>query len=245
MWARVLGRGGFEPPKALGQLIYSQSRLTASVSARPADFTDNGVMGKRRWILWQGLIAPSMERFIASDSDDGFELNGLILQAHDEVPYVIRYAIRVDQSWRTRVVEVKLDDGGQVLSLSADAAGHWSRDGRRLSELDGCLDVDLEWSPSTNTLPIRRLAPVVGETKTVTGAWVRFPSLEVERLHQSYERLDKTRYRYRSASFTADLTVGDDGLVLRYGGNWQAVATSGELTSAPSIPAGPAAGRDH
>src|SRR5713101_6141370 len=62
MWALVLGRGGFEPPKALGQLIYSQSRLTASVSARPGDFTDNRPMGKRRWILWQGLIAPSMER---------------------------------------------------------------------------------------------------------------------------------------------------------------------------------------
>src|SRR6267143_6597760 len=41
MWALVLGRGGFEPPKALGQLIYIQSRLTASVSARPRDFTDN------------------------------------------------------------------------------------------------------------------------------------------------------------------------------------------------------------
>ena len=61
-----MGRGGFEPPKALGQLIYSQSRLTTSVSARPADFTDNGLMSKRRWILWQGLVTPSMERFIAS-----------------------------------------------------------------------------------------------------------------------------------------------------------------------------------
>jgi len=28
-------------------------------------------MGKRRWILWQGLLTPSMERFIASASDVG------------------------------------------------------------------------------------------------------------------------------------------------------------------------------
>src|SRR6266702_1795679 len=112
MWALVLGRGGFEPPKALGQLIYSQSRLTASVSARPANFTDNGLMFKRRWIVWQGLIAPSMERFIASASEDGFELSGLILQAHGDAPYVVRYMIRVDQSWRTREVQVELEDGG-------------------------------------------------------------------------------------------------------------------------------------
>src|SRR3979411_2559287 len=107
MWALVLGRGGFEPPKALGQLIYSQSRLTASVSARPRDFTDNRAMGTRRWILWQGLITPSMERFIASASNAGVELSGLILEAHVEVPYVARYRIEVDAGWRTRNVEVE------------------------------------------------------------------------------------------------------------------------------------------
>src|SRR5689334_10998397 len=106
MWALVLGRGGFEPPKALGQLIYSQSRLTASVSARPGDFTDNGEMGKRRWVLWQGLIAPSMERFILTAVPGGFELDGLILQAHQDTPYVGRYTIRVDKGWSTREVEV-------------------------------------------------------------------------------------------------------------------------------------------
>src|SRR5438105_9657102 len=102
MWARVLGRGGFEPPKALGQLIYSQSRLTASVSARPADFTDNGQMGKRRWLLWHGLITPSMERFILARSDSGWHLSGLILQANEGAPYVARYTIEVDEHWRTR-----------------------------------------------------------------------------------------------------------------------------------------------
>ncbi len=196
-------------------------------------------MSKRRWILWQGLIAPSIERFIASASDDGFELSGLILQAHQHTPYVVRYAIRVDGNWRTREVQVELEDGGRrILGLSADAAGHWSRDGRPLTDLDGCLDVDLEWSPSTNTLPIRRLALAIGETKAVTAAWIRFPSLEVERLDQSYERLDQHRYRYRSGQFTADLTVGDDSLALQYGANWRGVATSGELTSRTSTPAG-------
>src|SRR5207253_6823151 len=106
MWALVLGRGGFEPPKALGQLIYSQSRLTASVSARPRDFTDNPQrLGTRRWILWQGLITPSMERFIMGTSGDGFEFSGLILQAHEEAPYVVRYRIEVDAGWRTRNLE--------------------------------------------------------------------------------------------------------------------------------------------
>ena len=230
MWALVLGRGGFETPKALGQLIYSQSRLTASVSARPGDFTDNRPMGERRWILWQGLIAPSMERFIAARTETGCQLAGLILQAHQDAPYVVRYSIDLDEAWRTRAAQIEVENDGQHrTSLVADVAGHWSRDGEQLPGLDNCLDVDLEWSPSTNTIPIRRLGLALGESRAVTAAWVRFPSLEVQRLEQSYERVDERRYRYRSGRFTADLAVDEDGMVLEYGVSWKAVATSGEL----------------
>ena len=128
-------------------------------------------MGTRRWVLWQGLIAPSMERFIAARTDRGFELSGLILLAHQDVPYVGRYVVEVDESWRTRRVEVELEDGGQRrLSLTADGDGHWSYDGQRRAEIDNCLDVVLEWSPSTNTLPIRRLAMASGESKKISAA---------------------------------------------------------------------------
>src|ERR1700737_1479587 len=240
MWALVLGRGGFEPPKALGQLIYSQSRLTASVSARPGDFTDNRPMGKRRWILWQGMIAPSMERFVAARTESGFQLSGLILQAHQDAPYVGRYSIEVDEAWRTRAVQVELDnDGRHQIALVTDGAGHWARAGAARGRwrgggeppppLESCLDVDLEWSPSTNTLPIRRLGLKVGETEVVAAAWVRLPSLEVPRLDQSYERTDERRYRYRSGRCTADLAVDEDGMILQYGVSWKAVASSGEL----------------
>jgi hypothetical protein len=187
-------------------------------------------MGKRRWILWQGLIAPSMERFIAARTESGFQLSGLLLEAHQDAPYVVRYSIEVDAGWCTRAVQVEVENDGQHrTSLLTDGAGHWTRDGEPLPHLDNCLDVDLEWSPSTNTLPIRRLGLVIGDMKMVTAAWVRFPSLEVQRLDQSYERVDERRYRYRSGRFTADLAVDEDGVVLQYGVNWKAVATSGEL----------------
>jgi uncharacterized protein len=187
-------------------------------------------MGTRRWILWQGLITPSMERFIVGASNVGFALSGLILQAHQETPYVVRYAIEVDAAWRTRKVEVELEDGGERrLSLTVDGEGNWSGEGQRLGQVAGCIDVDLEWSPSTNTLPIRRLGLATGDTKTVAAAWVRFPSLEVQRIEQSYERLADRRYRYRSGRFTADLAVDEDGMILQYGLNWEAVASSREL----------------
>ncbi len=91
-------------------------------------------------------------------------------------------------------------------------------------DLAGCIDVDLGITPSTNTLPIRRLNLQVGESADVTAAWVRFPELTVEPLAQRYTRLDERRYRYESTTgFSAELEVDELGLVVRYGDIWERV----------------------
>ena len=240
-----MGRGGFEPPKALGQLIYSQSRLTTSVSARPRNFTENSPMGKRRWIMWQGLVTPSLERCILAPLNNGFEINGLILQAHEDEPYVARYRVQVDKGWITRKVEVDLENNERrALSLFRGQTGKWTRDGQPLNGFDDCIDVDLEWSPSTNTLPIRRLRLAIGQTAALAATWIRFPSLDIQRLEQSYERLGEDRYRYRAGRFAADLELDADGLVVEYGVNWKAVATNGERLISASTSGGSAVRTD-
>jgi hypothetical protein len=80
--------------------------------------------------------------------------------------------------------------------------------------------VDLGCSPSTNTLPIRRLRLGVGASHTIQAAWVRFPELTVVKAAQTYTRVDDLTYRYASGDFQAELTVDDDGLVTAYAA-WQ------------------------
>jgi hypothetical protein len=94
--------------------------------------------------------------------------------------------------------------------------------------LHGLTDVDLGITPATNTLPIRRLDPAIGESVAVTAAWVRFPELTVESLPQTYTRLAERRYRYESAggAFVAAIEVDDLGLVIAYEGGWRRVAAS-------------------
>jgi len=70
-------------------------------------------VGKLRWILWQGLIAPSMKSFVAARTENGGQLSGLILQAHQDEPYVVRYSIDVDDAWRTRAVQIEVENDGQ------------------------------------------------------------------------------------------------------------------------------------
>ena len=54
-------------------------------------------------------------------------------------------------------------------------------DGAVTRGLKGCTDVDLECSPATNTLPIRRLRLAVEAREQVQAAWIRFPGLTVEK----------------------------------------------------------------
>ena len=90
--------------------------------------------------------------------------------------------------------------------------------------VQGCVDLDLNFSPSTNLLPIRRLSLEVGQEAEVRAAWLRFPSFKLEPHSQVYRRLDEFTYRYssRGGEFVADLTVNECGLVTTYPGLWEA-----------------------
>jgi hypothetical protein len=79
-------------------------------------------------------------------------------------------------------------------------------------------DVDLYASPLTNTLPLRRLKPAVGDTFTIVAAWVMLPSLAVVASEQTYTVLAPGRVRYQSGTFTADIDVDDEFYVVNYPG---------------------------
>lgn len=141
-------------------------------------------------------------------------------------PWRISYAIDLDAEGRTRAVAVEADGAAPVsVALVADGAGRWLRDGHVVIDSPDALDVDLGFSPSTNTLPIRRLGVAVGESAEIAVAWVLFPSFEVEYGGQIYTRLGERRWRYQSTGFDAELTVDEDGLVESYS-EWESVARS-------------------
>ena len=100
----------------------------------------------------------------------------------------------------------------------------WFVNGKEDRRFRKCHDVDLNASPVTNTLPVKRARLRVGARAELTACWVKFPSLSVAPLKQSYERAGKRLYRYRSASgFSADVEFDSFGLVRKYGDYWVAV----------------------
>lgn len=184
-----------------------------------------------RAVLWHRKDATGAEYCTLSHHDGGWLLQGTVAQAIDGVPGSVTYRVEADSEWRTRRVEVQLRFGGEdrMLELITDGEGIWLANGRRVSGLEGCLDVDLSVTPATNTLPVRRLGLQKGETGHLRAAWVRFPSLDMEILDQSYTRLAEARYRYESQSgddvFAAEIEVDNLGLVVTYEDGWERVAS--------------------
>jgi len=110
------------------------------------------------------------------------------------------------------------------LKVSVDAGRRWRLNGVECGAVEGCLDIDLGFSPSTNLLPIRRLALAAGEEAAVTAAWLPFPSLDFAPLVQVYRHEGETTYRYESdgGAFVRMLEVNSHGFVTRYPDFWAA-----------------------
>jgi hypothetical protein len=159
--------------------------------------------------------------------DAGLALVGTVLGADGGIPVRIEYRVLADADGMTTAAHVRDLRGfdTRTIALGRDGKGNWTVDGSPARALKGCTDVDLGCSPSTNTLPIRRLRLGIGASRKIQAAWVRFPEFTVVKAAQTYTRLDEFTYRYSSGDFGAELTVDDDGLVAGYA-DWRRTGLS-------------------
>jgi uncharacterized protein len=194
-----------------------------------------------RTVMWRLHNEPGTEIVeVTGTPGDGWRCRGHVHLLDDDHPIRLSYLVLCDDDWTTRYADVELYRGPgetRFVQLLHDPDLGWQRreapsrdeapvlDFEPLTGLEDVLDVDLEFSPITNTIPIRRLAPRIGATIDLTAAWLRFPALSVEPLRQSYTRLAQRRYRYQSVTgYSADVEVDDLGLVVTYGDVWERVA---------------------
>jgi hypothetical protein len=156
-----------------------------------------------------------------------FLFSGQITSVIDNVPCMVNYAAACDRHWVTREAHVHMTLGGvaSLTRLVRDEGGVWQVNGEERDDLKGVVDLDIQWTPATNALPINRLQLKVGETREVAAAWVQIPGLAVERLSQRYTRVRGNVYRYESGggSFVTELVVDEAGFVERYGDVWACI----------------------
>ena len=163
--------------------------------------------------------------FDADPDGAGRQLRGHSTGLEDGQTWSVAYDIRLDSAWRTRWAQIRRygAEGEWVTELESNGLGRWRVDGAPAPEVDGCLDVDLEASAMTNTLPVHRLELAPGDRSDAPAAYVRL-DLTVQRLDQTYRRLDDDGppYRFDYAApvfdFACELRYDAAGLVLDYPG---------------------------
>jgi uncharacterized protein len=196
-----------------------------------------------RSLLWRRLDTVGAEHTILDDAH-GLRAHGTIV-AGAPVPYTLRYELRTDETWTGGSLAVSAEGDGWTRTVGLQrATGRWRVTAGEQGDLDRALvaagrarlllpgaedpdtldpalDLDLGFSPLTNTLPIRRLGLLgasAGTAATITAAWVLVPSLTVVAAEQTYTVLAADRIRYASGTFTAELTIDPKGYVVDYPG---------------------------
>lgn len=181
-------------------------------------------------ILWRGSCFPGHEAGRLFSLNSRWHLTGTAVFSHQLQPCRLDYLVVCDPGWHTRSGQVRGWVGRSLIDIElvVDPEQHWRLNGVECPDVTGCIDLDLNFSPATNLLPIRRLGLAIGQAAPVKAAWLRFPTFALEPLLQVYHRLDETTYRYESGQgqFVADLRVNPTGFVTNYSGLWQAEATT-------------------
>jgi hypothetical protein len=157
----------------------------------------------------------------------GYRIDGCTTAVENGRSWVVSYTIRLDKTWTTRSARItgRSAPGVRHARLEADGRGRWRVDGEAAPHLDGCLDVDLESSAMTNTLPVHRMGLRAGDRAAAPAAYVRAPGLGIERLEQDYARAaddegPRQHYDYAAPAFdfACRLVYDESGLVLEYPG---------------------------
>jgi hypothetical protein len=198
-----------------------------------------------RTYAWRRLLDDgSFEHATVHRRESHISITGTILTTHAGRPLRVDYTLTTDPVGFSRSLTLEQRFGSEFrrLVLVRSSHGEWSVDGRPAAGLSGYTDIDLGLSPSTNALPLSRLASAPDRSAEIRAAWVRFPTLEVTPALQRYSRIGERRWRYESlaSGFTAILEVDDWGLPTHYEGVWTRVgmtlgAAAGESDFASAL----------
>jgi hypothetical protein len=188
-----------------------------------------------RFLIWTGVEEWLSEAAAVDLTGGGMRAIGTQLGA-EPVPFRVDYRLEAPERFVTRELELTATTEAwrRRLVLRHDGSGRWTAevadegdvpggpwDGS-LPDLGEALDVDIQNSPLTNTMPIRRHGFDEAGSGEFVMAFVRAPTLRVEASAQGYQHLRRAgagavvRYLSLGGDFRADLEVDDEGLLVFY-----------------------------
>lgn len=179
--------------------------------------------GRDAHILWRRLDLPGHDACRLWTDSGMWRIEGMAVWDDARGPAQIAYEISAGDDWITHSARLMGRVGPQAVSLSIhrDSTGNWRVHGEAVPEVTGLQDIDLGFTPATNTLPIRRLRAARQDSADIAAAWLDPGDWQLKPLPQHYRQQGPDRWLYRSASgFETIMTIDGNGLVTDYPPVW-------------------------
>ncbi|AUH32484.1 putative glycolipid-binding domain-containing protein [Paracoccus tegillarcae] len=180
------------------------------------------LVGAGAHIIWRRLDLPGHDACRLWSEGAQWRLEGMAVWADALGPAQLAYEVSVDEDWITHSARIMGRVGKRALSLSVHRgeAGEWRVNGEAVPEVSGLRDIDLGFTPATNTLPIRRMRAARQDSADIAAAWLDPEDWRLKPLPQHYERQGDA-WRYAAGSgFSTTITIDGDGLVTDYPPLW-------------------------
>ena len=143
--------------------------------------------------------------------NEGWTANGVLGSEN------AHFVIRMSAMWVVQQFLLFRDMDEPDLWLATDGHGRWGEmNGEHRTELDGCIDIDLQGTPFTNSILIHRLPLHIGHSSTQNVITIDTETLGVTVVPQMYRRLDTHRWEYISLAQnkTVEVSVDEFGFVI-------------------------------
>ncbi|GCF08477.1 hypothetical protein KDI_20410 [Dictyobacter arantiisoli] len=178
------------------------------------------------WVPW---IGTGIEHLRLQQIDKGIYIDSVVVGSKHKQPFRVWYKIYCDSEWRVQTCLLhRYGPRSRELKFQVDSQGHWvDADNISLSALEGCIDVDISATPFTNTLPIRRLSLLPGQSTDILVTYISIPELEIVPVKKRYTCLETSdngslyHYENLTRGFATELHVDAQGLVLDYPEVWK------------------------
>jgi uncharacterized protein len=172
--------------------------------------------------FWRKLDQPGYDSCRLFKASKGWLLNGAAVFFDSGRSCFLQYEVEADAAWQTRRAKVSGFVGRNAVELRirSTAKQHWTADGEEQGAVEGCVDLDLGFTPATNLIAVRRLSLRVGQEAEAPAAYLAFPKLRIEKIAQTYRRVGRTEYEYEAPRFgyKGRLVVSTIGAVTHYPG---------------------------
>ncbi len=177
--------------------------------------------------MWRRIDVTGMEACSISQEDDGSVISGTAIYKSDSTPVRICYSVACTPDWECTAATVERRIGNDKLNITLRRRedGRWMANDQVITGVSALLDIDLGFTPATNTNAIKRLNLGVGGQSEFAAVWLDDESWTFKPLKQRYERLSKNAYKYVSvdSGYEAELIVDEFGLVQVYPELWETV----------------------